>query len=518
MNTRFAKFIAGLAAVLLGVGVAVATAPAAQAATYVPISGAGSSWSANAIDQWRRNVEQYGMRVNYANTGSSDGRNQYRSSTVDFAVSEIPYGLKDSGVVDPPPTRAFAYMPIVAGGTSFMYNLQAGGKRIANMRLSGEVIAKIFTGVITKWDDAAIKADNPSLQLPARQIVPVVRSDGSGSTAQFTAWMANQYPSIWNSYCAKAGRSASPCGLTSNFPVISGKGFIAQPNSQGVAGYVSQTANEGTITYVEYSYALKTGFPVAKVLNKAGYYVAPTASNVAVALLSAKINSDLTSNLTQVYNSSDARTYPLSSYSYMIIPTKAESPVTNDKGKTLGAFSYYFLCEGQQQAEELGYSPLPINLVKAGLSQVKRIPGVVAQNINITSCHNPTFSASGENTLAKNAPMPSACDKQGATTQCVDATGGAAGSGTTTTTTTTGGASGGGTGGGAFSLAGVNDGGPVTCNPDTGVCQPLVAAPIKVDGMEWGLWQSVMVVVVLFLLLLILIPAFLSSARKRRNN
>ncbi|MGW1973807.1 substrate-binding domain-containing protein, partial [Streptomyces tubercidicus] len=115
-------------------------ADTAAAVTYVPISGVGSTWSANAIEQWRANVEMYGMKVNYTGTGSSDGRNQFRTGTVDFGVSEIPYGVKDSGVVDPPPSRKYAYMPIVAGGTSFMYNLTIAGKRVTNLRLSGDVI------------------------------------------------------------------------------------------------------------------------------------------------------------------------------------------------------------------------------------------------------------------------------------------------------------------------------------------------------------------------------------------
>ena len=323
--SRFRRRLTTALAMTVAALVLLPAAPA-LAADYVPISGAGSSWSANAIDQWRRNVQQYGMRVNYASTGSSDGRNQFKAGTVDFASSEIPYGLTDGGVLDSPPSLKFAYMPLVAGGTSFMYNLQAGGKRITNLRLSGAVITKIFTGVITSWDDTAIKADNPGIALPKRTIVPVVRSDGSGSTAQFTTWMSKQHTSLWDSYCAKAGRP-TPCGVTSNYPVVGGKGFIAQPNSQGVSGYVAQAANIGTITYVEYSYALKTGYPVVKVLNKAGYYVEPTASNVAVGLLGAKINTDTTSlsYLTQildgVYNNADARAYPLSSYSYLIVPT-----------------------------------------------------------------------------------------------------------------------------------------------------------------------------------------------------
>jgi phosphate ABC transporter phosphate-binding protein len=405
------------------------TGSPALAESYVPVSGAGSTWSQNALDQWRRNVNQYGMQINYQGTGSSDGRNQYRNGTVDFGVSEIPYGLKDGGVVDTPPSRGYAYMPIVAGGTSFMYNLKIGGHRVTNLRLSGENITKIFTGVITSWADPALKKDNPGLALPARKIVPVVRSDGSGTTAQFTLWMSKQYSSLWDTYCAANGM-ATPCGLTSNYPVKGGSGFVALSGSLGVAGYVSQDQSEGALTYVEYSYAVNTGFPVIKVLNKAGYYNEPTAQNVAVALLKARINDDQSSSqyLTQildgVYNNADARTYPLSSYSYMIIPTKVEGSFSKDKGRTLGAFAYYFLCEGQQQAPLLGYSPLPINLVQAGLAQVKRIPGVDQQTVDIKKCNNPTFSSDGTNTLAKTAPQPAPCDHEG-TTQCGTGTGGA---------------------------------------------------------------------------------------------
>ncbi|MEU3978775.1 phosphate ABC transporter substrate-binding protein PstS [Streptomyces sp. NPDC026672] len=403
--------------------------PNAYAESYTKISGSGSTWSANAIEQWRRNVRQQGMTVNYASVGSTVGRQQFKNGTSDFGVSEIPYGLDDLGQQDPPPTRKYAYMPIVAGGTSFMYNLKIGGRQVTNLRLSGEVLTKIFTGRLTQWNAPEIKADNPQLALPARRIVPVVRSDGSGTTAQFTLWMSKQYGSQWNDYCRRAGKR-TPCGLTSFFPVIAGSGFVAQSSSLGVSGYTRQSQAEGAITYVEYSYARNAGFPVAKVLNRAGYYVEPTASSVAVALTRARINNDprsatyLTQNLDEVYTFADRRTYPLSSYSYMIVPTKEEMGFTKAKGRTLSAFDNYFLCEGQQQADRLGYSPLPVNLVAAAMDQVRRIPGAVASDISIKNCNNPTFSSDGKNLLAKNAPYPQACDKKGAT-QCATGTGGA---------------------------------------------------------------------------------------------
>jgi phosphate ABC transporter phosphate-binding protein len=406
------------------VGVWLLLAGTASAKTIlVPISGAGSTWVSNALDQWIRNIAQDGIQVNYAATGSSDGRNEFRNGTVDFGASEIPYGLHDAFTgSDPLPARPFAYIPDVAGGTTFMYNLHFGGHQIRNLRLDGKTLAEIFTGVISEWNNPAIKQDNPNLQLPAERIVPVVRSDGSGTTAQFTLWMSHMHPAVWDAYCAKFSIKA-PCGLTSVYPVVPGSDMIALSGSLGVAGYVAQSTSEGAITYVEYSYTLETGYPAVALENTAGYYTLPTADNVAVSLLKAQINYDqkstayLTQNLSNVYSDPDPRTYEMSSYSYMIIPTSIEDGFSSDKGYTLGKFVYYMLCQGQQEAPILGYSPLPINLAEAGFAQVRKIPGVDVETINIRGCDNPTFSTSGKNTLAVDAPFPPACAKAGPT-QC----------------------------------------------------------------------------------------------------
>jgi phosphate ABC transporter phosphate-binding protein len=518
-------------------------APAADAETYKRVSGSGSTWSANAIQQWVANVQQYGMRVDYSDVGSSVGRQQYANGTVDFAVSEIPFGVRDGASQESIPRRKFAYMPIVAGGTSFMYNLTVGGKRVTNLRLSGDTLSKIFTGAITAWNAPAIKADNPALQLPAKRIVPVVRSDGSGTTAQFTAWISTQHAGVYGTFCAKVRRS--PCTQTSNFPVPSGSSFVSKAGSNGVAGFVRQPQSDGAITYVEYSYAKNAGFPVVKVLNRAGYYTAPTAQNVAVGLLGAGIETAntnpaayLTQKLAGVYNNADPRTYPLSSYSYMIIPTAVEGTFTAEKGKTLGAFAYYFLCAGQQQADVLGYSPLPINLVKAGLSQVRRIPGVNVQSIDVAKCNNPTFSASGGNTLAKSAPMPAACDKKGAA-QCgtgaqaataVTSTGGSSTKGGTTTNGTTAGSTTGTTTGpvtapggsapGSSTAAAPGavsaDGTAVVAADGTTLAAGAAATPVSLaepDG--WRMEHTLMALTALTLLLATAVPALI-IARTRR--
>jgi phosphate ABC transporter phosphate-binding protein len=457
--------------------------PARADGTYKAVTGSGSTWSENAIRQWARNVYQYGMVVNYNGSSSSVGRSQYAQGTVDFAVSEIPYGVQDGASYEAPPTRAFAYMPIVAGGTSLMYNLVINGQRVTSLRMSGDTVAKIFSGDITMWNDAAVAADNPGLTLPARRIVPVVRADGSGTTAQFTAWMLAKQAATYNGLCAKAGRS--PCTQTSNFPVL--QGMVAKAQSDGVSGFVKQDQNEGSITYVEYSYAKTAGFPVVKLLNDAGYYTLPTAQNVAVGLLGAQIDTNvadprtyLTQKLAGVYSNPDPRAYPMSSYSYMILPTAEAGTFTADKGKTLGDFAYYFLCDGQQLADKLGYSPLPINLVQAGLDQVKRIPGVAVQNIQISACRNPTFSTTGENTLAKSAPQPQACDKKGPT-QCGTAGAGTAG-GPAASTRPAGAAGASVASGSGAQVAASGPGGAAAQVPVAGV----VSAPVGADTPQAG--------------------------------
>lgn len=382
---------------------------------YQLIEGTGSTWSQNAINQWIADVSSVGIEVAYGGGGSSKGRRDFGEGTVDFAITEIPYQGRDprTGQSDSPNGRDFAYMPVVAGGTSFMYHLEVGGKLYTGLRLSGPTISKIFTGQITSWDDPAITKDNNGFQLPATRIVPVVRSDGSGTSAQFTAWMDKEHPEIWRPFCHCTG-------LTSYYPIKDG--FVAKDGSVGVAGHISASYGNGTIGYVEYSYALNDNYPVAKVLNNAGYYVEPTAYNTAVALTQAKINKDrgsdlyLTQILDRVYSYKDPRTYPLSSYSYMIIPTGKDDPRLNEaKARTLGDFAYYFLCEGQQQAPALGYSPLPLNLVQAGFDQVARIPGADTTDKNPSTCNNPTFDPDNpnRNVLAETAPMPEDCDKVG---------------------------------------------------------------------------------------------------------
>jgi phosphate ABC transporter phosphate-binding protein len=537
-----------------------ATAPV-MADAYTPITGEGSSWAANAIDDWRASVVNAGIKVNFAATGSVAGLTGFaQGNSDDFAASDIPYGVKDTS--PDPPGRAFAYIPDVAGGTALMYNLTVAGKRFTNLKLSGTTIAGIFSGAIDKWNDPKVAADNPGVALPPLKITPVVRSDGSGSTAMFSEWMAQEFPSVWT------------CGQLSFFTQCgsySPTKHQAKSGDNGVAGFVAQAGNVGSIGYVEYSYALQSGYPVAKVLNRAGYYTLPTASNVAVSLLKAKINmrpgpTYLTQNLDGVYTDTDPRNYPISSYSYFVVPTQLQNGFTTAKGKTLSAFVRYALCDGQQKAPTLGYSPLPINLVQAGLDQVKKIPGAVTAAIDIKKCNNPTFSSSGVNTLAVNALYPDLCDKRGAKAGCVYGTpaggkksantggqgdenavgakgSGSGGAGTAPATGGTAPAAGSGSGvaapgasgpgaadpgtgtgagaaggtGGQVSLT--NPDGRTACDQDTGECTQLAASPAEVPAehgagfARWAVW-----LMIALLLGLILAPPLLVLTSKKATS
>src|SRR6478672_6184098 len=187
----------------------VALAGPASADSYVTISGSGSTWSQVAVDAWRVDVHANGLTINYNGDGSSAGRLDFIKGLSDFAVSEIPFQLHpEDGSLPEISKRPYAYLPIVAGGTSFMYHLTVGGKRVTDLRLSGATLTKIYTGVITRWNDPAITADY-GRALPNEPIVPVIRADGSGTSAQFTRYMSKTQTGLWNAFCQKYAHPTS---------------------------------------------------------------------------------------------------------------------------------------------------------------------------------------------------------------------------------------------------------------------------------------------------------------------
>ncbi len=404
--------------------------PAGADVSHALIQGYGSSWAANAINQWVSDVTAEGIQVVYTPDGDAQGRADFANNVADFAVTSIGYQGRDplTGQSDTSQGRPFAYLPIAAGGTAFPYHIVIDGQPVNNLRLSGETLAKIFTNKITNWDDPEITADNNGIALPSLPIVPVVQSEGSGATYQLTEYFATDYGDIWGGF---AGSNVP----TEYFPRQGNQ--IAQNGSNGAMNYVVSSAANGSIAYVEYSYALQSNYPVVALLNQAGYFVLPTQYNDAVALENAQIDENpssptyLLQTLTNVYTDPDPRAYPLSSYVYAIEPTgtNAQDPkMTTAKRQSIADFLYYSICQGQREIGPTGYSPLPVNLVEAGFSQIAKLqaadPGVDLTNRDISTCGNPTFVASdpNENYLAEIAPYPPACAHVGAG-PCVAGTG-----------------------------------------------------------------------------------------------
>jgi ABC-type phosphate transport system substrate-binding protein len=407
----------------------VAAPTSASAGGYTAISGSGSSWASIAIDQWSQSVRASGIVVNYNPDGSAAGRADYMANQDDFTGSDPPFrNGKDQlgGTGAEHPSQGYSYIPDTAGGTAFIYHIEQNGKLITNLRLTPLLLFDIFTGKITNWDDPAIRKVYGG-PLPNLPITPVIRSDGSGATYFLTLYFATMFTSQWNAFCAKVHPGIhDPCGQTEFYPPFGAA--KAENGSNNVMAYITSTYGNGSIGYDEYAYALNSHYPVVDVQNPAGYDVAPTASNVAVALTKAVIDEDpsspnfLQQNLHALYAFKDPRNYPLSSYSYLIVPregTKEPTNFTNAKGYTLSTWVNYFLCAGQAHLNQLGYSPLPIKLVQGGLIQNAKIPGNRSLRFNqLTNCGNPTMDH-GRNILLATAKNPNACQYHTAPLNCV---------------------------------------------------------------------------------------------------
>jgi phosphate transport system substrate-binding protein len=322
---------------------AATSAGAGDAAT---LSGAGSTFVATLAQEW---IKQYrtqapGVTVNYQPVGSGAGIQQLTSRTVDFAGSDVP--LKESEVAATGGPGAVVQIPWTAGGVAVEYNLP----EVKDLRLSPTVLAGIFAGTVSRWNDPAIKADNPTAPLPASGIQVVHRSDGSGTTQVFTDFLKAAAPEAWS----------FPTGK--DWP--SGTAGTGAKGSDGVTASVKQST--GAIGYSELSFPKQAGLGVAAVGNKAGRFVTPTAKAVSSALAAATTNADGTLRLNFTPDSPEA--YPVTTTSYLLFYS-----VANDAAKdtALKHFALWALLDGQKLAEGLDYAPLPPNILGPALGAVK---------------------------------------------------------------------------------------------------------------------------------------------------
>ena len=324
-----------------------ATSSAGTGADYSKLTGelkaSGASFPnayyQKALDEFEKVAPD--LAITYNSTGSGTGKKEFGSGLTDFAGSD---SLVKDG--DGPKAGEFLYVPTVAAPITVSYNLPG----VADLKLSGEVLAKIFQRDIKTWDDAAIKADNPTATLPAKPIVVAHRSDGSGTTNNFTKYLAKVGGASW-----KLG-----AGDTVAWPADTQGG----DKNTGVAQIIKQS--EGAIGYVDLSDATASGLVFASIKNKDGKFVKASLAGATAALGGAEVKDDLSYD---PLNAAGADTYPITAPTYILVKTKYDSA----KGKNVKAFLKWLLTDGQKVAEGVNYAKLPEALQTKALAQIEKI-------------------------------------------------------------------------------------------------------------------------------------------------
>lgn len=298
-----------------------------------------------------------GLTVNYYAVGSGTGTARLLSQLTDFAATDAP--LTDKQVASSQ-NGAIIHVPVTLGVVAISYDLLPGVS--SSLRLTGSVLAGIYMGTITWWDDAAIMQLNPGVALPHLAIQVLHRSDGSGTTAIFTHYLA-EVSSTWKT---RVGASTSVRWPT-------GQG--AQ-GSGGVAEALGKTP--GAIGYVEWSYVVKNHLPAALLQNQTGAYVAPSLSGAqAAAAAFPTIPADLRF---YIVNAPGAEAYPIAGYSWAIVYQQQSDA---EKGKALASLLWWMVHQGQQYAEPLSYAPLPASMVSRDEAQIRQL--------NCGSTHQPCY-------------------------------------------------------------------------------------------------------------------------------
>jgi phosphate transport system substrate-binding protein len=273
------------------------------------------------------------------------------------------------------------YVPVSAGGLSFMYNLPPIGGRPVQLKLTRQAACKIFTGAITQWNDPEIVRYNPQLAAYGAPITPVIRADGAGESYVFSEFCIAVAPGVWNAFVAQQKASGNAGNLsiefasgvpTSVWPQQAwGTNPVPIATADGTASYVADpTSGPNSITYVAAGYAKVRGFPVASVQNAADVFTQPDESNVTVALGYATPRGNGTFQL--AFNGPDQRAYFPSTYSYVLGQTAGFDP---GKGATLTQFLCYAVSKGQEIAPDLRYARLSSALVQIAINAIIQIPG-----------------------------------------------------------------------------------------------------------------------------------------------
>jgi phosphate transport system substrate-binding protein len=336
---------AGVSAALVGLGAT--SSPASRAVgTADSLSGAGSSFVAPLVSKWSVDYPaKTGVDINYNSVGSGAGIAAIQARTVDFGASDAPMTPDQFSAC-----KGCVQIPWALSATSIAYNLN---NVPSHLKMTGPVLANIYLGNIKKWDDPAIQRLNPKINLPSTAITPVYRSDGSGTTYNFTDFLTDVSPT-WKS---KVGNSTQV-----NFPT-----GIGAKGSSGVAGVVSRT--EGSLTYVDIAYSLKNKLKFMAMKNRSPKFVLPGLRQIKAA--ADNVKKVPAGNEMHIVNppKGDPQAYPICTFTYVILPTKT------NKAAMLRRFVFYAVnpSQGQKFGPPLLFAPLPTRVLVAAEKTLKKV-------------------------------------------------------------------------------------------------------------------------------------------------
>jgi phosphate transport system substrate-binding protein len=307
------------------------------------LKGSGSSFqdafNQEVISAYKEKAPD--VTVTYNAVGSGTGKKEFGQGLTDFAGTDST--VKDTDGV---PAGSFVYVPTVAGPITVSYNLSGVDK----LQLSPDTLADIFQAKITNWNDPAIAKDNQGASLPDTSITVAHRSDGSGTTNQFTKYLTAAAPSTWK--------------LGSGDTVAWPSGTQGAEKNTGVAQIIKQT--DGAVGYVDFSDAVESKLTFASIKNKDGQFVAPSLEAASAAVAGAKVNDDLTYD---PLNAAGADAYPITAPTYLLLKNKYDA----DKASLVKDFVRYVLTDGQPLAKDVNFAALPSGLQQKALAQLDKV-------------------------------------------------------------------------------------------------------------------------------------------------
>jgi phosphate transport system substrate-binding protein len=362
MRTMYKIVLAIVAILIIVAGIVSYMYLSPPTETTVLLNGSGATFPYPLLDAMIKQYqsEKTNVQINYQPIGSGGGISALEGKTVDFAASDAPLGAAD---------RAKApdalHIPEAIGAVTVAYNLPGIS---TGLHLTGKVIADIYAGTVTTWNDHEIQNLNPDVTLPEKNIITVHRSDGSGTTFIFTGYLSAS-SSAWKSEVGQ-GKSVpwpSPSGVTT----------LGANGNTGVAGVVQGTNN--TIGYVELAYALQNKMTVAAIQNPAGNWILPSLNSTQVAVQSAASGGlpagDQDWANVNILNAPDSQAYSIVSFTYLLVYKELNviSGMTQAKATALVQFLWWVVHDGQQNAPGLEYAQLPANVVKIDEAAIQSI-------------------------------------------------------------------------------------------------------------------------------------------------